>query len=137
MRRYSILLMLVFIFASNAIFVHPREMSSDASWLLQELTREEVHRDVRRLGSLQVAPTRATLGERVRVTVSDAAQVKRALVMIDPEGNRLETRYDPLHTQVFIIPKDGIVGDYRFWLAREDLEAGSGLGIITVEVYQP
>ena len=131
------LVVLSLILLSNALLVHPREMASDIVWLLQDSSRKETARDVRRVGSLQVTPTRVSVGESVWVTVVDGVTgSRRALVMIDSEGNYLDIRNDPLRTQEFVIPVDGAIGEYRFWLAGESLHPGSGLGIIMVEVYR-
>ena len=134
----GIVLSLLLIFSSNAIFIHPREMSSDTTWLYQELLKDQETLDIKRQGALLVTPTYLAVGESVYVTVeSNASAMPRALVMIDREGNWLDTRYDPLRTQEFSIPLDGLVGDYRFWLSGYMQTPQSGLGVITVEVYDP
>ncbi|MCL2497774.1 MAG: hypothetical protein FWF06_04085 [Symbiobacteriaceae bacterium] len=132
------LLALVLVFTTNALIIRPREETSDIEWVLQELRREEVIRDVRRVGSLEVTPTSAEYGDQVMLTVAaGTAQQPRSLVMISPLGEHLEVRYDPLGREIFTIPEDGPPGDYHFWLAGASLEAGSGLGVITVEVTPP
>ena len=134
----GIVLSLLLIFSSNAIFIHPREMSSDITWLHQELLGDQEVLDIKRQGALLVTPTYLAVGESVYVTVeSNASAMPRSLVMIDREGNWLDTRYDPLRTQEFTIPLDGLVGDYRFWLSGYMQTPQSGLGVITVEVYDP
>ena len=133
----KVMLALVLIFASNALFVHPREVVNDSTALLQMLQREQPNRDVKRQGALLVTPTRVALGEEVEVVVEDISGRSRALVMIDSMGETLDIRRDPLGTQVFSIPENGSAGDYRFWLAWADLQAQSGLGVISVEVYDP
>ena len=135
LRHLVPLLMLALILLSNAMLVQPREMTSDVTWLLQDSARKETARDIRRIGALQVTPTRVQGGSLVRVTVAEGLpRVTRALVMIDSEGNHLDVRYDPLRTQGFIIPEDGVPGDYRFWLTGATLHPRNGLGVITVEV---
>ena len=133
----KVLLALVLVFASNAFFVHPREVVNDSTALLQMLQREQHQRDVKRQGALLVTPTRVALGEDVEVVVEDISGRTRALVMIDSFGETLDVRHDPLGSQVFTIPENGNAGDYRFWLAWADLQAQSGLGVISVEVYDP
>lgn len=140
MRWVFSLIIVVLILASNAMFVRPRENPSDSAWLLQELTTEEPLRDVKRQGALQVTPTRVAVGETVEVTVEEnSGNVSRALVMIDSNGEHMldDARYDPLRTQVFQIARTAPIGDYRFWLAEASLRADKGLGVITVEVYDP
>ena len=137
MRYLTPMIIVTLILTSNALFIVPPPSTTDTAWLLQELQREEIPRDVKRVGLLEMTPTRASPGSIVQVTVAEGGSGHRALVMIDSQGEMLEVRFDPLQSQLFLIPEDALPGSFTFWLAGVSLELHTGIGVITLEVYRP